>query len=191
MVQKSKTIGTIVKSQLKEEHAIENIVLGQTIIKEDWIWISMQKLNWSNPEYVSLGIRKISETRTLSTLFFDWPSVFSDLFIFPILIFGREILRKTSIQKTIALLFFVSIYGGAWLVFWRSVLVKVIRNLFSHYLHWIYIYLKRNLNCSRCFLGTWHVQMYFFLIKTFFCIRSYSICLIQNRVGLPFFCHLE
>ena len=44
-VSKSKPIGEIVKSQLKEDYVIENIVMGQTIIEEDTPMDIVVKLN--------------------------------------------------------------------------------------------------------------------------------------------------
>ena len=55
---KSKTIGEIVKSQLKEEYVIENIVVGQTIVKEDgdsslrltvYLLFQLQKRQFQSP----------------------------------------------------------------------------------------------------------------------------------------------
>ena len=43
--QKSKTIRDVVKSQLKEEYVIENIIVGQTIIAEDMSVDIIVKLN--------------------------------------------------------------------------------------------------------------------------------------------------
>ena len=87
--QNSKTIGEIVKSQLKKEYVIENIVMCQMIVNGS-----------------VLNLANLSETRTLCQFVFDRPYVFSDLFYYCpnwlTLIFGRKISCKTSIKKTMA-----------------------------------------------------------------------------------------
>ena len=99
MSQKSKTIGEIVKSQLKEEQVIENIVMGQTIIEEDTSMdiIMIIKLNLNINVKIVIqnmyggafvngwvpNLANLSEIRTLcqfdST---DRPYVFNDLLNF-------------------------------------------------------------------------------------------------------------
>jgi len=114
-----------VKSLLKEEYVIENIVVGQMINEEDTLADIMVKLNFKINVKIkqktrviqntchgallngwSLNLANLSETRTLCNLFLTDPMISVIYFIFvphlPTLIFGRKISCKTSIQTTVA-----------------------------------------------------------------------------------------
>ena len=73
--QNSKTIGEIVKSQLKKEYVIENIVMGQTFVNKDTP-VDIVKLNLNINVKIKYKTRAIQNFVSIS---FDQPS---DLFYF-------------------------------------------------------------------------------------------------------------
>jgi len=60
--QKSLSIGEIVKSQLKEEYILENIVVGQTIVEEDTPVDIIVKLN------LNINVKIKHKTRVIQNM---------------------------------------------------------------------------------------------------------------------------